>query len=126
MGFVHNHVTRDMSVNLAGDPLQLGAVIQSPYAKSLGLTDSLLERLLNRFPYIRDHQGFPETGGYDSRLVTRLVYNYRSLPEILSLPSNLFYDGEVKPTVSKKNLHDYVDTHVFCSCLLKIAKKVSY
>lgn len=83
-----------------GDPLQLGAVVQSAYAKSFGLGESLLERFLKRFPYMRDQEGFPETGGYDPRLVTRLVYNYRNLPEILSLSSNLFYDGEVKATVT--------------------------
>lgn len=55
--------------------------------------------MLSRFPYVRDSQGFPDTGGYDPRLVTRLVYNYRSLPNVLKLSSDLFYDGQLIATV---------------------------
>lgn len=84
---------------LAGDPLQLGPVVLSRLAAEYGLAESYLERLMNRFPYTRDPQGFPETGGYDPRLVTKLVYNYRSLPDILAIPSKLFYNSELTPTV---------------------------
>lgn len=79
--------------------MQLGPVLLSSVAAENGLAESYLERMLVRFPYSRDITGFPETGGYDPRLVTRLVYNYRSLPEILSLSSDLFYNSELKPTV---------------------------
>lgn len=37
---------------------------------------------------------------YDPRLVTRLVYNYRSLPSILNVYSELFYDKDLKAMVS--------------------------
>lgn len=84
-------------VVLAGDPMQLGPVVQSKYAGHFGLGISLLSRLLQRFPYQRDTQGFQR--GYDPRLVTKLIMNYRSLPEILQLPNSLFYDSELEPQV---------------------------
>lgn len=84
---------------LAGDPHQLGPVVPSDIASSYGLAQSLLSRLLPKFPYQRDAVGFPESGGYDPRLVTRLSVNYRSLPDILELPSSLFYDSDLEPSV---------------------------
>jgi len=85
---------------LAGDPLQLGPVVASRLASDLGLGTSFLARLLKRFPYTKDLEGFPETGGYDPRLVTKLVYNYRSVPSILEVFSEMFYDSELVATVS--------------------------
>lgn len=79
--------------------MQLGPVLVSQVACDNGLGESYLERMLSRFPYSVDITGFPKTGGYDPRLVTRLVYNYRSLPEIIALSSDLFYNSELKPTV---------------------------
>ncbi|KAI4497922.1 hypothetical protein M0802_007038 [Mischocyttarus mexicanus] len=86
---------------LAGDPLQLGPVIQGRLSQHFGLEESFLSRILHQFPYQRDPEGF-ETG-YDPRLVTKLVMNYRSLPEILELPNSLFYDSELQPKISCKN-----------------------
>lgn len=91
---------------LAGDPNQLGPVIQSQLASGFGLDRSLLARLLSRFPYQRDATGFPETGGYDPRLVTRLSLNYRSLPDILELPSSLFYDSDLEPWLSDHDSYE--------------------
>ncbi|XP_033194501.1 putative RNA helicase armitage [Bombus vancouverensis nearcticus] len=87
-------------VILAGDPLQLGPVVQSEIAKNFGLNESFLSRLLRHFPYQKDPNGFETC--YDPRLVTKLVINYRSLPEILELSSSLFYDSELKAQVSSK------------------------
>lgn len=81
--------------------MQLGPVVLSKIAEQYGLAESYLERLMNRFPYARDPQGFPESGGYDPKLVTKLVYNYRSLPDILAVPSKLFYNSELIPMVDK-------------------------
>ncbi|XP_011310919.1 probable RNA helicase armi [Fopius arisanus] len=83
---------------LAGDPMQLGPVVNSRYACFLGLAESFLVRLLHQFPYQRDLDGFAR--GYDPRLVTKLVINYRSLPEILELPNYLFYDSELEASLS--------------------------
>lgn len=84
---------------LAGDPRQLGPVVISTIAKLFGLGESLLSRFLIRFPYHRDPESYPDTDGYDPRLVTRLLYNYRSLPEILNFYSTLFYDSKLKAQV---------------------------
>ncbi|KAK3913005.1 putative RNA helicase armi [Frankliniella fusca] len=91
---------------LAGDPNQLGPVVQSQLAANFGLSKSLLARLLSRFPYQRDATGFPDTGGYDPRLVTRLSLNYRSLPDILELPSFLFYDSDLEPWLSDQDSYE--------------------
>ncbi|GLV39409.1 armitage [Carabus blaptoides fortunei] len=85
---------------LAGDPLQLGPCIFSMLARAYGLGKSYFERMIKRSLYTRDLIGFPDTGGYDPRLVTRLVYNYRSIPEILALTNELFYDSELRPMIS--------------------------
>lgn len=88
-------------VVLAGDPLQLGPVIQSRFTKSFGLDESYLTRLLRQFPYQRDSVGFKTQ--YDPRLITKLVMNYRSLPEILELPNSMFYDNELQPQISSSD-----------------------
>ncbi|CAG9839969.1 unnamed protein product [Diabrotica balteata] len=54
---------------LAGDPMQLGPVILSKVAAECGLAESYLERIMNRFPYVRDPEGFPETSGFDPRFI---------------------------------------------------------
>ncbi|XP_076244861.1 putative RNA helicase armitage [Calliopsis andreniformis] len=97
LNFVHSDHGQ---VVLAGDPLQLGPVVQSRIAKIFGLDESFLSRLLRHFPYQKDANGF-ETQ-YDPRLVTKLVINYRSLPEILELSSSLFYDSELIAQISPK------------------------
>lgn len=84
----------------SGDPLQLGPVVRCQIASQCGLNESYLERLINRFPYVKDSEGFPDNCGYDPQLVTKLVYNYRSLTDILGLYSSLFYNNELIPTVS--------------------------
>ncbi|XP_067646024.1 probable RNA helicase armi [Eurosta solidaginis] len=88
---------------LAGDPHQLQAIVINRFASESGLSISLLERILLRTPYLRDTIRFPETSGFDPRLVTKLLYNYRSLPSILNVYSELFYDSELRPMVSEKD-----------------------
>ncbi|XP_014272862.1 probable RNA helicase armi isoform X1 [Halyomorpha halys] len=95
--------TLNGQVILAGDPLQLGPVAYSKLAIKYGFQESLLSRLLDRFPYKRDVVGFPKSYGYDPRLVTKLVNNYRSLPPILQLPNMLFYNGDLIPKVLEKS-----------------------
>ena len=38
---------------------------------------------------------------YDSRILTKLVQNYRSHPDILRVPNELFYNGELQPCADK-------------------------
>ncbi|XP_035676776.1 putative helicase MOV-10 [Branchiostoma floridae] len=77
---------------LAGDPKQLGPVLRSPVAIEHGLAMSLLERLMTQCPLYQ--RG--EDGQYDSRVLTKLVRNYRSHPAILEKPNSMFYDGELE------------------------------
>ncbi|XP_033328598.2 putative RNA helicase armitage isoform X1 [Megalopta genalis] len=98
LNFIHSDYGQ---VVLAGDPLQLGPVVQSNIAKYFGLDESFLVRLLRHFPYQKDPNGFQTN--YDPRLVTKLIINYRSLPEIVELSSSMFYDCELKPHVSSEN-----------------------
>ncbi|CAH1169778.1 unnamed protein product [Phaedon cochleariae] len=86
-------------VILAGDPMQLGPVVLCKVAAQCGLDESYLERVIHRFPYVPDPEGFPDTNGYDPRLVTKLLYNYRSLPDILNLYNLLFYNNELIPMI---------------------------
>lgn len=77
--------TRETVVVLAGDPCQLGPVIHSKGAESCGLSMSFLARLFDC--------EFYESG--NENYVTKLVRNYRCHPEILFLPSQLFYNEEL-------------------------------
>ena len=37
----------------------------------------------------------PTTGEYDTRVITKLLSNFRSHPALLNLPSRLFYENEL-------------------------------
>ena len=54
---------------LAGDPFQLGPVLSSRLAGSLGLSLSLLERVMDREAYLRDPRKFEDHGSYDPLMV---------------------------------------------------------
>ncbi|KAH8328894.1 hypothetical protein KR074_011233, partial [Drosophila pseudoananassae] len=82
--------TPECHVILSGDHKQLGAVIKSNRAASLGLSQSLMERLLRTDLYKLD-----ENGNYDRSLQTRLRQNYRSNPEIVRLFNELYYNREL-------------------------------
>jgi helicase MOV-10 len=76
---------------LSGDPLQLGPVVRSPVAQHFHLGISLLGRLMDTVDlYKRD-----SSGNYNPKVLTKLVANYRSHAEILKVPNELFYDGEL-------------------------------
>ncbi|CAG8489963.1 9473_t:CDS:2 [Acaulospora morrowiae] len=83
------NASKDTKIILAGDPRQLGPIVHSSIAKRLGLGKSLIERLVNRenSPY-----DFSETCTYG----VKLRMNYRSHPEILRVPNELFYQNELE------------------------------
>ena len=98
-------------VVLAGDPKQLGPIIRSAIAKDFGLSKSLLERLCECSPYQRrvtNHDG-ATVDPYDSRVMTKLVKNYRSHPAILKLPNELFYDGDLIPSADQFKVNSLVN-----------------
>ncbi|XP_033181150.1 RNA helicase Mov10l1 [Mastacembelus armatus] len=80
---------KEGQIVLAGDPCQLGPVVKSKLATAFGLGMSLLERLMANPLYSR------QDSGYNPRLVTKLIYNYRSHEALIKLPSKLFYQGEL-------------------------------
>ncbi|XP_035988416.1 RNA helicase Mov10l1 isoform X3 [Fundulus heteroclitus] len=80
---------RDGQIVLAGDPCQLGPIVKSKLAVAFGLGVSLLERLMATPLYTK------QEWGYNPKLVTKLIYNYRSHEALLVLPSKLFYLGEL-------------------------------
>ncbi|MEW5312365.1 MAG: hypothetical protein WDW38_004006 [Sanguina aurantia] len=88
-------------VVLAGDPKQLGPIVLSKVAVSFGLDVSLLERLCldPKSPFTRrplPGSAAPQSeGAYNPVYITKLLKNYRSHPDILSLPSLLFYSNEL-------------------------------
>lgn len=89
------------TVVLAGDPMQLGPIVMSPHAR--GFEQSLLVRLMDTPLYKLDKKRFPDTAGFNPRLVTKLRYNYRSLPCILDIYSELFYDSSLIACVEAEN-----------------------
>lgn len=52
--------------------------------------DSFLVRLMDSIDLYQKADG-----EYNSDVITKLTYNYRSHPQILKVPNNLFYDGEL-------------------------------
>ncbi|XP_062571202.1 RNA helicase Mov10l1-like [Saccostrea cucullata] len=92
-------------VTLAGDPMQLGPVIRSKFAKGYDLDLSFLERLVETPIYARDEAKFADHGAYDPLLVTKLVDNYRSHEAILTLTSKLFYYDELRELADRELTH---------------------
>lgn len=87
---------------LAGDPQQLGPVVISKLAYSYGLGQSMLARFINYPSYLRDPELFKEFNGFNPKVITHLIKNYRSLPEIVHNFSKLFYKSLLVATVSSK------------------------
>ncbi|XP_040279815.1 putative helicase MOV-10 [Bufo bufo] len=97
-------VTKGGQLVLAGDPQQLGPVLRSPFAIEHGLRLSLLERLMTQNPLYGK-----SNGAYNPQFVTKLLLNYRSHPDILSVPNELFYDNELQAKA------DEMVTRAYCN-----------
>lgn len=63
-------VSSVLQIVLAGDPLQLGPVLRSKFAKQFGLELSFLERLIGMPLYERNEDMFADHGSYDPLLVS--------------------------------------------------------
>jgi len=108
--------TIEQQVVLAGDPLQLGPVVRSGIASKCGLEQSYLERLGQRALYqtnilarcLTPGIGYDDLG-YDTRVITKLVRNYRSHNAILALPNKLFYEGHLQ--ASEPGTDPYMRSH---------------
>ncbi|XP_039294725.1 putative helicase mov-10-B.1 isoform X2 [Nilaparvata lugens] len=77
---------------LAGDPQQLGSTVHCELSKLYNFGNSLLARLLNTTDM---YQRNPVTGKYNPEVITKLSRNYRSHNDILKIPNQLFYQGEL-------------------------------
>lgn len=99
---------------LAGDPMQLGPVIQSSFAEQHGLGISLLERLFARDVYRVPHAGaapaatmmsLVEDCEFEPLAMAMLTLNYRSHPEILRVPNARFYGHRLEACGSPSVTH---------------------
>ena len=63
----------DGQIVLAGDPRQLGPVLQSQLTKDYGLGLSFLERLIQSPLYERNSNKFADHGSYDPLLVRNVT-----------------------------------------------------
>ena len=86
---------------LAGDPHQLGPVVTSSLCRSFGLGVSYMERLTNSEAYGRNNDNL-----FPAHLITKLVRNYRSHPDILKLPNEMFYEGDLVPCGEELTTHN--------------------
>ena len=82
---------------LTGDPHQLGPVVMTDVARSVGHDKSMMKRLIE-FPLYERDKG----GEFNKKFIIQLVKNYRSLPELLEVPNKLFYElkleAQIKPS----------------------------
>lgn len=106
----HQHA----QVIMAGDPKQLGPVVTSKVSKEFQYERSFLERL-SRHPFYLKTYG-PNHNDYDCRFLTQLRKNYRSLPSIMKMYNDLYYDGELEAIVKDESSNE----SLVLSCLDKI------
>jgi len=45
---------------------------------------------------------YQKNGSYNPEVLAKLTYNYRSHPQILKVPNNLFYDGDLVVRIKLK------------------------
>lgn len=57
----------------------------------------MIERLMDMDIYKRD----PLTNQYNSKVLTKLIQNYRSHPAIIQISNQMFYDNELIPCAKK-------------------------
>ncbi|XP_063539348.1 RNA helicase Mov10l1-like [Cydia strobilella] len=82
---------------LAGDPQQLGPVVISREASKLGLGVSLMERLKRHCTLYSDERR-------DPNYIMMLKKNFRSHRDILSIPDELFYHGQLEAMAPVDNI----------------------
>ncbi|KAJ7841089.1 P-loop containing nucleoside triphosphate hydrolase protein [Mycena olivaceomarginata] len=80
------------NIVLAGDNKQLGPIVHSWIAQSLGLKVSYLSRIMQRELYSLDPQ---TTMGGSGITIVKLVNNFRSHPAILDFSNKQFYNDEL-------------------------------
>ncbi len=84
-----------------GDHFQLGPVVKSNYAKEMGLGKSPMERLMDCPLYKKKKKQ-----GFNPMVVTKLLDNYRSHKDLLTIPNQLFYGNELRNCVIPSTVKD--------------------
>ncbi|GJJ10625.1 hypothetical protein Clacol_004852 [Clathrus columnatus] len=95
------------NIILSGDPKQLGPIVRSAAAGSLGLSISYLERLMARDIY-DSHTG-------NGISVVKLIKNWRSHPVILKYPNEQFYEGELEAHGNQLVTHSLLQSNELVS-----------
>ncbi|KAJ7676479.1 P-loop containing nucleoside triphosphate hydrolase protein [Mycena rosella] len=90
------------NIVLAGDNKQLGPIVHSWIANSLGLKISYLSRIMQREIYSLDPG---TTAGGSGITIVKLVNNFRSHPAILDFSNHQFYNGELIPCGNPALIH---------------------
>lgn len=83
---------------LAGDPMQLGPIIRNRLCLSYNLGMSLLERLITMPPYQQSDQA-------NMHMMTKLLRNFRSHPDILKVPNEMFYGSKLQASANEMISH---------------------
>ena len=66
------------------------------------------------------------SGQFDPRLITKLVKNFRSHTELLTVPNQLFYDNELESCADPLSLtHDYTYLIFFHILILDCDRELS-
>jgi len=72
-------------------------LVLSVYSLALSMLFCPAISLLERYMKHTDVYKRKADGNFDDRLVVKLLRNYRSHPDILHIPNNSFYNGELIP-----------------------------
>lgn len=119
---------------MAGDPMQMPPLVMNLHANTRGLSTSMLSRLLDCYEKVENavsaisftlvkskiffssqllvsllkyfFKADENHRLYDSCLISKLAFNYRSLPSILDFYNSQFYKSELIPMVDAQNSHD--------------------
>ncbi|KAG8853757.1 hypothetical protein FRB96_008012 [Tulasnella sp. 330] len=89
---------------LSGDPLQLGPIIRSGVARTLGLGVSYLERLMRRDIYNENI--------WHGITVVKLTKNFRSHEAILDFPNTQFYGSDLQVCGDRLVLDKFIGSPV--------------
>ncbi|XP_058464088.1 putative helicase MOV-10 isoform X2 [Malaya genurostris] len=102
IGLAINEETIHASIILAGDPKQLGPVIQYDYLNQTTHSVSMMERMLN---FEEMYRKTPSNGKFNSYFITQLCDNFRSAKALLDLPNNMFYEGQLRAKATPDVAH---------------------
>lgn len=83
------------NIILAGDVKQLDAVTKSNVAVKMGFSTSFMENLFNERYESKDQSH------HNPVHIVQLVQNYRSHPQLLCIPNQLFYGGKLVSKASE-------------------------